>query len=214
LYHVMGLPITLACWNIGIPPLWAAIGLALIALTDLLVDICRLYIFPNTRFQTYFLRIMAPVLRESEVSSFNGMVWYFTGASLALFCFPMDAATLSICLLAVCDPAASFAGRFCSKFPGLGLRFLGGKKTVAGSLGAMAAGCVMTAAWLSLQPAAYGWLSVERYLYVVLVGGAAAAVGEMVNELVPGAWWVDDNLAVPMVAGAALSAVMHPMLSP
>lgn len=131
--------------------------------------------------------IRPAVMRPGE-RWWSGAVAFAVGVLLALAVLPPEAAFAGWIVLAAGDPAASFVGR---RLPLRGLlpgRSLGG--TVAFALAAFCALGVSLAWWHGAPPG-------PDRLAVIAVVAAAGALAELLL------WRIDDNLVVPLVAGAA-----------
>jgi len=156
-----------------------------------------------------FLRACGPFLRREEVHGVNKSVYYVAGVTAAMALFPVDVAVAAVLLLAVCDPAASAAGRT------LGRRSprLLGSKSLAGSGAAAAAGAAVVCALYAPAAGLYAPhvqpLGAGALLALSLLGGSAAAAAELVGDRL-----VDDNLSLPLLAGAALWASRAAIVAP
>ncbi|KAG5951351.1 hypothetical protein E4U53_003281 [Claviceps sorghi] len=121
------------------PPYLMA-ALVPIAMTDLLrhrySSVNRLYV-----------RLLGALMRESEYSGFNGVIFYLLGAWAVLYFLPKDVSAMSVLLLSWCDTAASTFGRLWGRYTP---RLRRGK-SLAGSLAACLVGVATSFFW-------YGWL--------------------------------------------------------
>eukprot|EP00762_Andalucia_godoyi_P001562 ANDGO_00179.mRNA.1 CTP-dependent diacylglycerol kinase 1 len=218
LYHVLGLPIAFVVVCLKCPPLWASAFLALVALHVFVVDVLRLYVLKSTSFNERFFKMLGPVIRESEKTHFNGMLFYFAGASLSVLLFDQAVGVCAIFLLAVCDPIASIAGKFLAKhsaFCATKWFKANGRKTLGGSLGSFSAGFVVALAWMLFanhlfspaeSPAAAAW-SGHQILYAA-VAALAATLAEAATDA-PALHRIDDNLLVPICTGLAVSTLLR-----
>ena len=82
-------------------------------------------------------------MRETEVSGYNGVIWYLLGAYIVLRFFPKDVGVVSVLLLSWCDTAASTFGRLWGRHT---IRIRKGK-SLAGTLSAFAVGVVTAASF-------------------------------------------------------------------
>jgi diacylglycerol kinase (CTP) len=123
----------------SVPPYLMA-ALIPIATTDLLrhryASVNRLYV-----------RLLGALMRESEYSGYNGVIFYLLGAWTVLYFFPKDVGVMSVLLLSWCDTAASTFGRLWGRYTP---RLRRGK-SLAGSFAAFLFG-VATSFFF------YGWL--------------------------------------------------------
>lgn len=94
-----------------------------------------------------YVRMLGALMRESEFSGWNGVIFYLLGAWTVLYFFPKDVGTVSVLLLSWCDTAASTFGRLWGRYTP---RLRRGK-SLAGSLAAFLVG-VATSYFF------YGWL--------------------------------------------------------
>lgn len=108
------------------------------------VDVVRHHYAPFNRF---YVKVLGALMRESEFSGYNGVIFYLLGAWICLFFFPKDVGVVGTLLLSWCDTAASTFGRLYGRYTP---RIRRGK-SLAGSLAAFLVG-VGTAAWF------WGWL--------------------------------------------------------
>ncbi|POR31713.1 CTP-dependent diacylglycerol kinase 1 [Tolypocladium paradoxum] len=94
-----------------------------------------------------YVKLLGALMRESEYSGWNGVIFYLFGAWIVLYFFPKDVGVMSVLLLSWCDTAASTFGRLWGRYT---LRLRRGK-SLAGSLAAFLVG-VATSYFF------YGWL--------------------------------------------------------
>lgn len=88
-----------------------------------------------------YIRVVGALMRETEVSGYNGVMWYVLGAYAVLQFLPKDVGVLSILMVSWCDTAASTFGRLYGRHT---MRLRHGK-SLAGTLAAFCVG-VFTAA--------------------------------------------------------------------
>lgn len=88
-----------------------------------------------------YIRCVGALMRETEVSGYNGVIWYLLGAYVVLRFFPKDVGVIGVLLLSWCDTAASTFGRLYGRHT---IRIRRGK-SLAGTFSAFAVG-VLTAA--------------------------------------------------------------------
>ena len=155
------------------------------------------------------LRVMGPLMRETERENLSSQFYYVAGLSLAIVAFPKPIAVQAILTLAWMDPAAgSFGLRFGRTRWNRVFRTPVpiGDKTVEGSLaGALAAFLAGVVAWTGPWAACPGevrmwWPEPE----IVLLLSAIGAVVAMLAEAWPSQW--DDNVNIPFWGGLAVWA--------
>ena len=136
----------------------------------------------------WMIRIMGPVMRDTEVNQLTGIPFYMASCLFAFLIFPRHIAVLSILYLGFGDPASSFFGVLYGRskiFP---------NKSLQGTLGGFFVCALATAAYLGWQD-----LPKETLLLLSLLGGFSGAV----SELLP--LNVDDNFAIPVLSGALMA---------
>ncbi|KAM3504841.1 hypothetical protein MY10362_003314 [Beauveria mimosiformis] len=149
-----------------------------------------------------YVRALGALMRESEYSGYNGVIWYLLGAWSVLYALPKDVGVMSVLLLSWCDTAASTFGRLWGRYT---IRLRRGK-SLAGSLAAFAVG-VATSVFF------YGWLvptvgpmpGDEGFMFKNVLALPAALVGEE-NR---GDWSITGSLALgvlSLVSGVVASA--------
>ncbi|KAI0846473.1 hypothetical protein F5Y00DRAFT_254571 [Daldinia vernicosa] len=102
----------------------------------------------NASLNRFYVRCLGALMRETEYSGWNGVVFYLLGAWTVLHFFPKDVAVVAVMLLSWCDTAASTFGRLYGRYTP---RIRRGK-SLAGSSAAFLVG-VATAGWF------WGWLA-------------------------------------------------------
>jgi diacylglycerol kinase (CTP) len=98
-------------------------------------------------FNRAYVMVVGALMRESEFSGYNGVIFYLLGAWIVLYWFPKDVGIMGTMLLSWCDTAASTFGRLYGRYTP---RIRRGK-SLAGSLAAFLVG-MGTAWWF------WGWL--------------------------------------------------------
>jgi len=134
------------------------------------------------------VRVLGPVMRESEVNQLTGIPFYMASCLFAFLIFPKHIAVLSILYLAFGDPLSSFFGVLYGKnkiFP---------NKSLQGTLGGFFVCAFVTALYLAWQDFPPGVV-----LLLALLGGFCGAVAELLPLN------VDDNFAIPVVSGALMA---------
>ncbi|KAJ6018734.1 hypothetical protein N7499_010083 [Penicillium canescens] len=178
-----------------------------------------------------YVRCMGALMRETEVSGYNGVIWYLLGAYVVLRFFPKDVGVMGVLLLSWCDTAASTFGRL---YGGYTPRLRKGK-SLAGTMAAWAVGVATAAAFwgwfvpyigtfpndpegafmftgrLNLLPnSVRGLLGWEASDSAVITGPLALGVMSVVSGVVAAGsefidmWSWDDNLTIPVLSGIGL----------
>ncbi len=188
------------------------------------VDVVRHHYAPFNRF---YVKVLGALMRESEFSGYNGVIFYLLGAWIVLYFFPKDVGVMGTLLLSWCDTAASTFGRLYGRYTP---RIRRGK-SLAGSFAAFLVG-VGTAAWF------WGWLAPnkgpfpgdEAFMFTgslhlpqslseslglttaqaTVSGGLALGIVSIWSGLVAAASEVvdlfgwDDNLTIPILSGLGI----------
>lgn len=180
-------------------------------------------------FNSFYVRYLGALMRESEYAGYNGVIFYLLGAWTALHFFPKDVGLMGVMLLSWCDTAASTFGRLYGRYTPKVRR----GKSLAGSLAAMLTG-ILTAMyfWGYLAPR-IGFVPGDEQFPFMFTGQlqlpepAAAALGLTVaqatitgktalgvmsfftgfiasaSEVVDLFGW-DDNLTIPVLSGLGI----------
>ena len=177
-----------------------------------------------------YIRYLGALMRETEVSGYNGVIWYLLGTFIALRFYPKDIGVVSVLLLSWCDTAASTFGRLYGRYT---IRLRKGK-SLAGTLAALATGVLTSALfWGVLAPrygemtnndpantfmfkgylslplqltAPLGWEQSKAMVSGPLALGIMSFVTGIVaslSELVDIMGW-DDNLTIPLLSSFGL----------
>jgi dolichol kinase len=155
-------------------------GLAVVSAGGLGLDLAR---FRVSWLNRQFLRWLAPLLKQNEGHRFTGATYLVIGALLAFLFYGPEVAVPAMLFLSLGDPAAALAGR---RMPGP--RVWG--KSPGGTAAFVVIALVVVAALVGSGAIDYHW--------GLLVGALVAGLVELAS--VP----PDDNLAVPLLAGAAM----------
>lgn len=134
------------------------------------------------------VRVLGPVMRESEVNQLTGIPFYMASCLFAFLIFPRHIAVLSILYLAFGDPLSSFFGVLYGKnkiFP---------NKSLQGTLGGFFVCAIVSAGYLYWQS-----FDGEKILLLAMIGGFCGAVAELLPLN------VDDNFSIPVVSGALMA---------
>lgn len=143
------------------------------------LDVVRLQ---STRANTFFFTAFQHLASPREARGPASSTWYTLGLLLTVALFSRETAISAVLILAVADPVASYAGRRWGRIPFLGASLEG---TLLFFLVAVA-------------------LLLPRHPWPVALG--AAVVASLAERL---AWPLDDNLAVPLAGGAAITLLVR-----
>jgi dolichol kinase len=157
---------------------WALVALFLISVV---IDLLRR---GDSPLAVAIRRLLAPVLRPHELSRFSGGTYILAAGALCNLLFALPVAVAALIAIILGDTAAVFVGRY------LGRIRIGGRKTLEGSLGFFIA-ALLGILWMTQLP-----------MHVKIIGSAAAAITEALP--IP----LDDNLTVPLVAGAVMTMLL------
>lgn len=128
-------------------------------------------------FRRYFFK---RVLREKEEFALMGSTYFLFSSILTILLFPKPVAIASLLILILSDTAAALVGRGFGRWPLFG-------KTIEGSLAFLISSLLII--WI--------YPGLDR------LWGSLAALGATLAELLP--LPLDDNLTIPLVAGALMS---------
>lgn len=181
-----------------VAPLW---GLFVVLLTN---DIVR-FRFPAVN--KLLVRTMGFIIRESEVNSWNGVVFYLLGLAIVFTLAPKDISVMSVLLLSWADTAASTFGRQFGKYTPK----VGQDKSLAGCMASGFTGLVACYLFYGYYVPKYSFfngpgdlmwtpetshLSIHAYAVVCAV---AASVSEAVDI------GLDDNFTIPVLGSVLLA---------
>jgi len=149
-----------------------------IAVVLLIADLFRLR---NDQANRLFFRTFAALASPREARGIASSTWYAIGLLAAFAFFPREIGVSSVLVLGLADPLAGYVGRRFGRRP-----LLGG--TLEGTLTFVVVAAVIL---MARHPAP-----------VALLAAALSALAERRS------WPLDDNLAVPLTCGAALTALL------
>ncbi len=127
-------------------------------------------------FQKYFF---GKVLREKEKGTLMGSTYFLFSSLLTILIFPKPIAIASLLILILSDTAAALVGKWVG-----GISVFG--KTLEGSMAFLVSSLIIV----------WNYPQLNRF------SGSFAALGATLVELLP--IRVDDNLTIPLVAGAIM----------
>jgi dolichol kinase len=168
---------------------WLLVPLAVVAVT---LDVLRLRVPAVHRFINW---VFAPIMRPEEQPAFggpvviNGATWMCVSAAVCVLLFPEPVAAAALAMLMVGDGAAAVVGRRYGR-----TRYPFSEKSVEGSVAFFVTGLV------AALP--FGLLATPPVSLLALASGAFMAA---LVEALPVA--INDNVRVPLVAGAAMLLV-------
>ncbi|KAG1045613.1 hypothetical protein G6F46_010926 [Rhizopus delemar] len=153
-------------------------------------------------FNVIYCHVLGPLMRTTEIKTrINGVVYYLLGCIIVLYSFPRDLAALSIIYLSWADPVASICGKLWGKYT---LQY--GGKSLAGSLGAITIGSLVTYAYFgplsNYHALSYNSITSPIPLIILSIyGGLVAGFSEGIGNSMFG---LDDNLTIPVLSGILL----------
>ncbi|KAM5375204.1 hypothetical protein ACJZ2D_006156 [Fusarium nematophilum] len=178
-------------------------------------------------FNRFYVKVLGALMRESEYSGWNGVIFYLLGAWIVLYWFPKDVGVMSVLLLSWCDTAASTFGRLWGRYTP---RLRRGK-SLAGSAAAFLVGVGTSYFfWGWLAPTKGPFPGDENFMFqgvlslpkaiceAVGVSQESASITGAVALGVMGLWsgfvasasevvdifgW-DDNLTIPVLSGIGI----------
>jgi len=160
---------------------WASVAIASLLLV---MELAR---FTSTSVNAYIFKYIGVLFKEEEAHTITGASYMLIATVGAFFFFEKSLAIMALFFLSIGDPMAALVGSRIGR-----IRYLG--KSLEGSLAFLATSFVV-AALFSLT----GELNP---LWPLLVGAAVAALVEALP--LP----VDDNLSIPMLAGAVTAMLL------
>lgn len=171
-----------------------------------LLDLIR---FSWPYFNTLYCATVGFLMREKEINTINGVIWFQLGSIITFLFQKQDVAVMSILLLSWSDTAASTFGR---KFGHLSPK-ISASKSLVGSIAAFFTGVFSCYLFYGVITPLYPQFSTDfQYdpqtnhinLYTLaLLSGFIAALSEGID--IAG---LDDNLTIPVFSGFFLSAVI------
>ena len=158
----------------------AVVVLFFLAIAMIGIEIARIY---TTRGRRIYQRFLGSVTRPTEERRPTGATYVFIGAFLAAILFKPVVAILSMLFMSVGDSAAAFVGQRYGRIPI-------GKKSLEGTLACFFACLLLT-------------LPSGLTLPLAVTGAAVAAITELIPKPL-----LNDNLAIPVFSGAAMTLLM------
>jgi dolichol kinase len=162
---------------------WLALAVAIVAFS---VDFIRIN---YSEFNTRVLKVLSPVMRDSEENSFSGFPFYALGIALSLFFYDERIAVLSIIFLVFADPIASIIGVSYGKDKILP------NKSLQGTIAAFVTCAAITFLYI--------WeFKIDGFTLISFT--ICAAIIGSISELFS-AFNIDDNLTIPVISGGGIT---------
>lgn len=192
--------ITLYLYTIGVQIESFPVGFHIAFINIFILDLIR---FRFAGFNKLYCQVVGALMRESEVNSYNGVLWYILGLDFSFSFFSKDIILLSVLLLSWSDTAASTCGR---KFGHLTPK-LARNKSLAGSMAAFAIGVLASYLLYGYFIPNYNqfnregdiyWTPETSYLSIhtmSILSGFVAALSEGIDLF---NW--DDNFTIPVLS--------------
>jgi acyl phosphate:glycerol-3-phosphate acyltransferase len=184
LYHLLG--------GVGLLSLYYVLGrerslifYGCFFLVVLGIDVLRLRINAVNRF---VMRNFSSFIRKNEEHKLTGTAPYILGIGISLFVYAPEIATAAICYLAFGDVAATAIGE---RYGRTKIRDKSLEGTAAFIIAALTAGFILSFIGIDLMTG-------------VMVMGVLVAAGVEILPLP-----VNDNLAIPLLSGAAMQLLMN-----
>lgn len=153
------------------------------------------------------------LVRDSEVNSYNGTLWYLAGVLFVFTLAPKDIMLMSVLLLSWADTAASTFGRQFGKYTPK----LASGKSLAGSLACFIVGTLCCYLFYGVlvptyhdrvdQPGDILWMPESSILNLhayALLTGLIGSLSEFIDL-----FNMDDNFTIPVVGGGMLYALVR-----
>lgn len=172
----------------NIEPIWWGQVLVLVALMAFAVEWLRLN---NRVLNKYFCRLASPFMRDTEVAGPTGFAFYALGVGLTLLLFEKDVALLACCYLVFADPAASLVGVKFGK-----TKILNGR-SLEGTMTFFIVALMINLCFFNMSM----FLDVKNFVVFSVITAISAALAEVICH----GKYLDDNLIVPVVAGALIT---------
>lgn len=206
-FHVSIGFITLYLYSRGVSATSIARPAAIAASVIFSLDLLR---FNWPLFNKAYCATVGFLMREKEVNSINGVIYFLTGTALTFYFNHTDIAVMSILLLSWSDTAASTFGR---AYGHLSPKLSSGKSLI-GSFAAFLTGtaaCYIFYALITPNFPQYNsdfqYSPIDNHLdlnTLALLSGFIAALSEGIEIC-----GLDDNLTIPVLSGLFLNAVVN-----
>jgi dolichol kinase len=198
LYHSSISLIMITLYKLEIPTFLVLKVLFAITLLYMQFDYLR---FLSPSINSSFIKIFGFGMRREEKQKLilTSSLYYLFGACSVLLYFgdDRDVVLLSLVMLALGDTAASFGGRFYTRYlrnfkNNSSINFKKSKKTLAGSFSAFLVGLLIMLSYYHCDP---------TRLVPIIFGGFICAIGEYVDI-----FGLDDNLTMPLTCAVLIKS--------
>ncbi len=200
--------------SIGFLTLWLyTIGIELNQVTPILITLffgissLDFFRFNNESFNKKYCKYFGFLMREKEITQYNGIIWYLLGLIIVFILYPKDVSLMAVLLLSWSDTAASTFGR------GYGhlTPKISKSKSLAGSLAAFTIGIISSILVYYYFIPVYNYRNTsEQILYnsetsyiklpiICLLSGLIGAISEGIEI-----WDIDDNFTIPVISSTFL----------
>ncbi|MCS6983768.1 MAG: hypothetical protein NZM25_01400 [Leptospiraceae bacterium] len=171
----------------------------------LLVEYLR---FRYPFWQNLFLKVASPLLKDKELGKMHGSIPYILGMCLVVGFMPREVAMITGLYLAFGDPtAAYFGGKYGT------MRFYNGKSLqglVAGIVGGFISSVIFMA-WATVYTNSASHLALWNYDGPIWTSWGILFIGSVVAmalEFISHEGFLDDNLLIPIGAGATITVLL------
>lgn len=166
---------------------------------------CDLIRFSVPKFNNIYITILGPLMRQSEINTWNGVIFYLIGTWTVLIIFPKDIAVISILLLAWCDTAASTMGRMYGHYGPL----IRPGKSLIGTIAACIVGMISVYlfwGWIArFDEPNLSWHPSSR-LNIHELALLTGLIGGFTEQL--DLWKLNDNCVIPVMSGSLLYIIL------
>jgi len=156
------------------------------ACAAIILELIRKY---SHGFNEKFLALVAPLTKASETQSVLGSTWMLIGTAISIGLLEQPLAILALYYLSLGDPSAALVGERHG-------RHKIGPKSLEGSVIFLIVSITIGSVLLVTK--------LETPYTIMIIGAVAAAITELTPTLGSASGNVDDNLKIPLVAGALM----------
>jgi dolichol kinase len=164
--------------------------MALISALFVIIDLLRRQM---SNLNNWVVQTMGPIMRENERYHLAGTTYLMMGSLFVMVMFPKPIVVLTLVLLAIADPVASYVGILYGKDK------IWGRKSLQGTLAAFIVSVVISGLYFYMTNA-----MVERLLIVSLLTGIVASLSELLQL-----GDLDDNLTFPPICSAGVWMIYY-----
>ncbi|VVT57286.1 uncharacterized protein SAPINGB_P005642 [Magnusiomyces paraingens] len=205
--------------SIGFLTLWLyAVGIQFSQVTPILMAILVIVLssdlirFRWPAFNEIYISVLGPLMRQKEINSYNGVIFYLIGLIFVFSFFPKDVSLISLLLLSWADTAASTFGRAYGHLTPK----IGNGKSLAGSLAAFATGVISAVLLYKYFIPKYNYNNLPGDIFwtpetsfipfslLVLICGLIGAISEAIDI-----YEIDDNLTIPALSAIILYFILY-----